>query len=137
MHSELCPVCGGTGKVEKEPCWSDMRTAKDGKPFDIDTIGELGEDEVELIQFLRPNAKRRRMAATVGREFVTLAQNQILSCEDLGNGSIAIYSRGVSESEEDELTDIAVNGPGENSPTNVLIRVIKKANNGPVQTEEE
>ena len=48
---------------------SKVRIAKDGKPFDVDNIrNELHQDEIEVIQFLRPNGQRRRMAAPVGKE---------------------------------------------------------------------
>jgi len=44
--------------------------AKDGKPYDIEDVLVLTEDEVEVLQFLTPNGKRRRMAALVGKDYV-------------------------------------------------------------------
>lgn len=105
------------------------KIAKDGLPFDIDNVGELRKGEVEIIQFLRPDGKRRRMTAFVGEDGVKIAENQILSAEELTTGEIAIYSRLINEPEEKEIVEIATNGPGENSPTNVLKKVIKEKNN--------
>ena len=103
-----------------------MRLAKDGKPFDVDDAGDLQDNEVEIIQFLRPGGRRRRMACEVSPETKKLAENQILSAEELGTGAIIIYSRFVGEEGEKEILGRAVNGPGENSPTNVLERLVKK-----------
>ena len=67
-----------------------MRIAKDGLPFDIDNDvdGDFPSEEgyVELIQFLRPNGRRRRMIANVGIELAKKAENMILSCEELTTG---------------------------------------------------
>jgi len=104
-----------------------MRTAKDGKPFDVDGMGELGEHEVEIIQFLRPNGKRRRMAASVGKEYVEKAKDMIISAEELTTGEIAIYVRFKDEpKEEKESMELAENGPGDNDPTKVVQRMIDK-----------
>jgi len=98
--------------------------AKDGKPFDIDILDELAEDEVEIIQFLRPNGKRRRMSCILNKELVKKTENMILSSEQLPTGKIAIYGRMVGQTDEKEYFQLADNGPGNNSPTNVLIKVI-------------
>ena len=102
-----------------------MRIAKDGIPFDIDKIGDsIKEDEIEIIQYLRPDGKRRRMAAPIGKENVLKAKDLIISTEELTSGEIAIYVRRTGEPEEDEKMELAENGPGENSPNDVLIRMI-------------
>ena len=103
-----------------------MKIAKDGKPFDIDNLPVIFPDEVEIIQFLRPDGKRRRMAVSVGIEFAKKASNLILSAEELTTGEIAIYVRKISESEEKEIMEIAENGPGENSPSECLKKLIKR-----------
>ena len=92
-----------------------MRIASDGKPFDIDnfTLDEdAGPGDVEIIQFLRPDGRRRRMLAEVG--------------EELGTGEVAIYTRRKSAPVEAERLELAENGPGKNSPTEVLKRMIEK-----------
>jgi len=102
-----------------------MRVAKDGKPFDVDNIDEdLMSDEVELIQFLRPDGKRRRMAATVGEKLAKKASALVLSTEVLPTGEIALYAKRLGASEEKCF--LAENGPGKNFPTDVLIKLIKE-----------
>lgn len=103
-----------------------MRIAKDGKPFDVDNIPELHSDEVEIIQFLRPDGRRRRMAVSVGLELGEKAKNLIISAEELTTGEIAVYVRKIGEPEEKESIEIAVNGPGEKSPTECVKRLIRK-----------
>lgn len=104
-----------------------MRTAKDGKPFDIDNIsGEVREDEVEVIQFLRPEGKRRRMLANVGAEAAKKAEDIVLSAEELTTHRVALYARFTDEPEEKEITEIVENGPGADSPSECLKCLIEK-----------
>lgn len=103
-----------------------MRIAKDGKPFDVDNFGDLQPGEVEVIQFLRPDGRRRRMAAMVGEEYAEMAKDLILATEELRTGEVAIYAWKIGESEDDETTEISDNKPGENSPIDCLIRAIKR-----------
>jgi len=103
-----------------------VRIAADGKPFDIDGVGDAGIGDVEIIQFLRPNARRRRMLAEVGEDLAKSAQDLILSAEDLGNGTVAVYVRAKGEDPEKEHFEIAQNGPGPDNPTAVLQRMIRK-----------
>lgn len=104
-----------------------FRTAKDGLPFDVDNLlGGLADDEVEVIQFVRPNATRRRVGAPVGKELAKKAKDLILSSEVLRTGKIALYARKIGEPIENEHIELADNGPGNNSPTNSLKRLIKR-----------
>ena len=103
-----------------------MRIASDGKPFDIDNFDEdTGPAEVEIIQFLRPSARRRRMLAEVGEDLAVKAKDLIISGEELGTGKVAIYVRRKGEPAEAEHLELAENGPGKNSPTEVLKRMIE------------
>lgn len=104
-----------------------MRTAKDGKAFDIDYLPneEPGESEVEVIQFLRPEGKRRRALAPVGEKYAKLAENMVLSAEELQTGEIAIYVRYQDEPVEKEIVEIAENVSRESSPTETLKRLIR------------
>ena len=101
-----------------------MRIAKDGKEFDEDILEELAEDEVEIIQFLRPNRKRRRMSTRLDKEFKDKAKDIILSAEELTTGKIALYGRKIGTATEFEYMLIVDNGPGNNSPAEVLKKVI-------------
>ena len=78
-----------------------MRIARDGKPYDVDLLpNDNGrEDELEVIQYLRPDGRRRRMLAPVGVEYVKKAKNLIITAEWLG-GTINICGRRKGESEE-------------------------------------
>jgi hypothetical protein len=105
---------------------SKMRKAKDGKPFDLDNMGSLQPGEVEVIQYLRPDGKRRRMAVPVGEEHVKMAKDLILSAEELQTGEVAVYARKIGEPEEKEIMEIAQNDPGDKSPPNCLKRLIEK-----------
>jgi len=103
-----------------------MPLAKDGKPFDIDNIGTLIPGEIEVIEYLRPNGARRRMSTFVGKEYVEMAKDLILSAEELRNGEIVVYARRIGEPTEAEICEIAVNDSGEKSPLNCLKRLIEK-----------
>jgi len=109
----------------------EMRKAKDGKPFDEDNIGtDLKENEVEIIQFLRPDGRRRRMAAVLGPTYVQMTENLILSAEDLGTGQIAIWARKVGEDEDQDKLKLADNGPGDREPAIVLAELIEEVYHG-------
>lgn len=102
--------------------------AKDGKPFD--EPNELliqREDEVEVIQYLKPSGRRRRMLAPVGKEHAEMAKDMVLSSEILSTGEVALYAYFQDEDEEEYgAIDLAENGPGDKNPTAVLQRMIEK-----------
>ena len=98
------------------------RIAKDGKPFDVEDALILTDKEVEVIQFLTPGGKRRRMAVLVGKGYVKKAENLILSAEILNNRKVALYARRINESKEKDKIMIANNGP----ETNNTIIALKK-----------
>jgi hypothetical protein len=50
----------------------------------------------------------------------------IFSSEVLRTGEVAIYARWEGESEEYEKIEIGHNGPGENTPTDALKRLIDR-----------
>jgi len=104
-----------------------MRVAKDGKPFDIDHLSaDVCEGEVEVIQYLRPEGKRRRMLADVGVEAAKMAEDMVLSAEELNTLRVALYARFIMEPEEKEINEIAENGPGADSPAMCLARLIER-----------
>ena len=102
--------------------------AKDGRPYDIvrPDVVDIDEDEVEVIQFLRPNGNRRKMVLKVGLETAKKAENMILSVEILRTGQLALYARWQGQPEEKEKLRLADNWKGENSPDVVLIRLIEQ-----------
>ena len=86
--------------------------------------GEKGKTFVEVIQYLRPDGRRRRMLANVGEETAKLAENMVLSAEELIDGTVVVYARFKDEPPELERIALAHNRPGPRSPTNVLMEVI-------------
>jgi len=100
--------------------------AKDGKPYDIDEVGSLASNEVEIIQYLRPSGKRRRMAAGLGIDWAKKAKDLIISAEELSTGKIALYVRKIGQQSKEEKMGIVDNGPGSNSPDKVLKKLISE-----------
>lgn len=100
--------------------------AADGKPYDIDNIKELALGEVEVIQYLRPDGKRRRMAVPLGEDYVEKAKDLILSAEELTTGAIALYARKKAWPTERESIELAKNGPGPESPDKKLRLLIDR-----------
>ncbi len=98
--------------------------AKDGQPLDVEDGLTFTENEVEVIQFLIPSGKRRRMAALVGKDYVKKAENLILSAEILNTDKIALYAREINEPKEKDKIMIANSGSGVNNTINILKKLI-------------
>ena len=82
-------------------------------------------EEVEVIQYLHPSGKRRRMAVAVGLDFVKKASAMILESETVEN-TVTLYGRFVGQSEEEQLIKIATNGPGEKNPQTMMKKLIEE-----------
>jgi hypothetical protein len=93
------------------------------------------DSEVEVTQYLRPDGRPVPNYAEVGVEWVRRAEGMHFSAEVLTTGEVAIYGRLDDESEEQEITELAYNGPGDNSPDNALRRIIEKLEARRVQSE--
>jgi hypothetical protein len=87
---------------------------------------EPTENDVMVTQYLRPNGEKRIMYAPIGKEYVKKSQNMICSAEELRIGQIVIYVRWADQPEEEELLEFATNGPGDNSPNEMLKKMIDK-----------
>ena len=81
---------------------------------------------VELTQYLRPDGRKAKVLVELDDEVAELSRDMILSCEVLTTGVIAIYARYKDQNEEEELLELAHNGPGLYAPDAVLSRLIKK-----------
>jgi len=95
----------------------------------LDIVEDLlphSEDELPIIQYLRPNGQKRMMFAPVGKEYVKKAEGLELSAEWLPTGKVALYGKKEGEPEEAEITMLADNGKGENEPVVVLKRLIDR-----------
>jgi hypothetical protein len=84
------------------------------------------KEDVEVIQYLRPDGKKRIMYAPIGEQYVQKSKNMVCSAEELPNGTIVIYVRWDYGPEEKELIEFATNGPGDNSPNEVLKSMIDR-----------
>jgi len=104
--------------------------ARDGKPYDVPNTDLIAtDDELEIIQYLRPTGTRRRVLAKVGKNYVKKANNLIISTEVLIDGQIAIWVRHKNEPEEKERVEFAENcfdEKSEKNPNAVLKRMIDK-----------
>lgn len=83
-------------------------------------IREKKEDEVEITQYLRPNARKRNLYAKVGEDIAKKAEELILSAELLPTGLIIIYARRKREGEEAEKSILAT----QDTATRRLIELI-------------
>ncbi len=98
--------------------------AKDGKPYDIEDVLKLTENETEVIQYLVPDGKRRKMATLVGRDYVEKAENLIISVEILSPDEVVLYARRINEPKEKDKIMIATNDQGENNTIIMLKKLI-------------
>lgn len=89
-------------------------------------VKEMESNEVQVIQYLRPDGRKREMLVEVGEDYVEKAQDMFLSAEELTTGEIAVYARFNDETDEDERLELAINGPGDKNPTAMLQKVIDK-----------
>ena len=81
---------------------------------------------IRITQYLRPSGKRAVMPVDIKDELKEIADGLVISCEALPDMHVAIYAHRKEQSAEDELTEIADNGPGENSPDIALERLIRR-----------
>ena len=81
---------------------------------------------VRIIQYLRPNVMKRTVIADIDKEHADKAKGLILSCELLPDNVLMIYGRKKGQTEEEEITEMADNGPGENEPNIALCRLIDR-----------
>ncbi|MBU0756873.1 MAG: hypothetical protein KKF44_02310 [Nanoarchaeota archaeon] len=106
------------------------RKTKDGYYYDIDKCGALCEDEVEIVQYLHPDMRRRRMTCKTDKETIQKSNKMLLeaffadpTCRD--KSKIII---GVSWLDKNNslITGVADNFESPNSNTFVLSSLIAK-----------
>jgi len=68
-------------------------------------------DTVKLVQYLRPNGRRREVEASIGNETAEKARGMILSCEVLMTGQVVLYAKYPEDKEEEEFCRLSSNGP--------------------------
>ena len=84
------------------------------------------DGEVKLIQYLRPTGITRILTADIDKEHAEKAKKLRLSCECMPTGQIMIWGRRHDQTDEEELSEMADNGPGNNTPNDALIRLIDR-----------
>jgi hypothetical protein len=70
--------------------------------------------------------RRIKVFAPVGEDYVKKAEGMVFSTEELTTGGVVVYAKRKGEAEEKEISLIAENSPGENSPTNCLQKLIDR-----------
>lgn len=81
-----------------------------------------------VTQYLMPHGETRETHVNLPDEVYSVAMKLgvQLSAELLMTGPVAVYGTLASWPEENELCELAVNGPGPNSPENKMIEIIRK-----------
>ena len=81
---------------------------------------------IRITQFLRPNGRKAEVYADIPDELKGKGDLLEISAEAVPGNMVMIYAHVKGQSAEDELTELADNGPGDNSPQAALIRLIKR-----------
>lgn len=81
---------------------------------------------IRITQRLRPNGRKAKIFADIPDELKGKADLLEIRAEAVPGNMVMIYAHVKGQSAEDELTELADNGPGENSPNNALIRLINR-----------
>lgn len=86
------------------------------------------DDEVYVVQFIRPSGRRSVQVVTIGVELAAKARaiNAGLSAEVLSTGQVAVYGLLPTMKEQDEFLMVAMNSPGPDSPGKVVARMVEK-----------
>ncbi|DBA35233.1 TPA_asm: hypothetical protein vir530_00009 [dsDNA virus vir530] len=102
--------------------------APDGEPYNENHLGdrEMELDEVEIIQFLRPNGVRRRMSTKLSVALAAVSRNMVLTAEVLPTGKLVICGRMKWQDESEEISTMADNGPGDNDPNRAVATIIRR-----------
>ena len=81
---------------------------------------------INITQYLRPNGKRAEIPVDIKDELKEIAEGLEISCELIPTERVVIYAHRKGESAEDELTEMADNGPGNNTPKMAIERLIRR-----------
>ena len=81
---------------------------------------------IHLTQYLRPSGKPALVMASIPDELADMASGLDISCELLPTDRVMIYAHRKGESAEDELTEMADNHAGDNTPDIALERLIRR-----------
>ena len=81
---------------------------------------------IRIKQYLRPNRRIAWIFADIPDELKGKADLLEISAEAVPGNMVMIYAHVKGQSAEDELTELADNGPGDNDPRVALERLIRR-----------
>ena len=81
---------------------------------------------IRITEYLRPNGRKIKIPVDIPDELKEIADKLTISCEALPDMHVMIYAHRKGERAKDELTELAGNGPGENTPQIALERLIRR-----------
>jgi len=85
--------------------------------------------KVTLTQFVHPHGRQKLVETELPDEVCEMAKTQVLSCEQMPHDEtrVVLYSHPVdwNEDEDEEELMFAENNAGDNSPANVLEKLIR------------
>lgn len=81
---------------------------------------------VRISQFIRPFGGKILSYVDIPDELEETANGLEISAEMITPDKVMIYAHRKGESEEDELTELADNGPGRYNPQEALARLIRR-----------
>lgn len=81
---------------------------------------------IRITQYLRPNGRKAVIPVDITDGLKEIAEGLEISCEAIPGERVVIYAHRKGESPEDELTEMADNGPGDNTPDIALERLIRR-----------
>jgi len=99
--------------------------AKDGKAYDIvnsEVEDPLKSNEIEIIQYMRPTRRRRKLIAELDEETARKADDLVISAEVLRNRKVAFYARHKDKPEESEICMVRENDVGHPETGNKILK---------------
>jgi len=88
--------------------------------YDVDNLTHaITEDEVEAVQFERPDAHKRHLSLQLGKEWHDKAEHLYFTCEAIPPNLVNMTCRWEDQDDEDELSELVKNEPGDTIPNAV------------------
>jgi len=102
-----------------------MALAPDGKKYDVDNLKRRpGPTEVEVIQFVRPKGKRRKLFFDVSEDTAQASREMVLSADVDAQNIVSMYVRWKDEPDESEAVGTIPNVKANISPADVVMKLV-------------
>lgn len=102
-----------------------MALAPDGKKYDVDNLGRRpGPTEAEVIQFVRPKGKRRKLFFDVTENLAQASREMVLSADVDDQNIVSMYVRWKDEPDEMEAIGTIPNVKANITPSDVVMKLI-------------